>query len=355
MFKIAMRIFSLSIVLMALTFYIPVFASGEIDIGLSAINRPSAYTAGGRTFAELSNPANADGVIVQVELWADTTMTDTVVGTLYNTGGDNYKVRDSEYIGTVTSGAKRTFSDLTIDVVTGDFLGFYCVTGKMERTTGSGVGTAFKVGEYIDPGDEATYSIFANNEMSLYGIGDEVAGDPPGGVTSFTLELFEHEAGDYVTANWINSGDATGVQLVRDWSDYPSANSSFIIYTGSATSYTDNCGLPFFLSWYYSIYEYNDAGWSSGNYAMIGGGDLDIALTFPMGFYILALGCVLIIINFFLKNALIYLAMLACWFGVYVQPEFNDSWLQGVAIIIMIFSVIGFVFRLLSSQSEGRY
>lgn len=176
------------------------------------------------------------------------------------------------------------------------------------------------------------------------------AGDPPDGVTSFSLT---REYDDSITANWSMSDTATGVQLLRDWSDYPSANSTFILYSGNSTSYSDNCGLPMFLTWHYSIYEYNDAGWSGGEYAEIGGDDMSVELSFPIGVLLLILGVVLTIANFFFKHPLIYLALVAIWFGVFFSPDMVNTWVQWVSILMVFWSGIGFFYRLSVGRDKG--
>ncbi len=147
----------------------------DIDIGSPAINRAYDVTLGGRTEINNDNPANLDGIIDTVEIWAATTLNACRVGTFEKLNGNIFKCRDSVAIGTVTSGAKRTFSGLSITVKTNDYIGIYATVGKLEKDINLGNNWWFKVGEFIDPGDQQTYELMVNTYCSLYGSGEELA------------------------------------------------------------------------------------------------------------------------------------------------------------------------------------
>jgi len=142
-----------------------------IDIGSAAIDRD--YTLGtGLTVIDLANPANADGEITTVEIFAALTMSDAKVGTFYQTGEHTFKCRDSEVIGTVTGGSKQTFNGLTIAVATGDFIGIYYSAGTIELSTSGGVYVSLATGDWADPDDEKAYTgNYADYAISVYGIG----------------------------------------------------------------------------------------------------------------------------------------------------------------------------------------
>jgi hypothetical protein len=139
-----------------------------IDIGDAAIDRNSTATSA-YTWIDLGNPANDTGTITSVEVWANTNITGLIVGTFYLVSGTTYKCRDSEVIGSVTAGSKKTFS-VSIDVQAGDYIGCYFSTGTLEYST-SGTGVALASGEYIDPGDEVGYAVYSGYALSLYGTG----------------------------------------------------------------------------------------------------------------------------------------------------------------------------------------
>lgn len=146
-----------------------------IDIGADAIDRLSSGVV---TWTRIGkdNPANASGTITSVEIWAYTEISDCIVGTFYTTNGNTLKCRDSEAIGTVTAGSKQTFSGLSIAVEAGDYLGIYGTAGAIERHTSGYNGIWAIGGEYIDPGDEATFNWYAGDAISLYGTGTEAGG-----------------------------------------------------------------------------------------------------------------------------------------------------------------------------------
>ena len=150
----------------------------DIDVGADPIDRTDSYF-GLLTLIDKNNPANASGTLHSVKIWAYTNITGLRVGTFYTTNGDTLKCRDSELIGDVEAGAERTFTELSITVVEGDYIGCYFTGGDIEGDLSgfSGVWTMF--GEYIDPGDEWTYTLGAECAISLYGYGD-IEGPPVG-------------------------------------------------------------------------------------------------------------------------------------------------------------------------------
>lgn len=142
-----------------------------IDVGSAAIDQDSTLAAAS-TLIDLTNPANAAGVITNIEVWAETNITGLRVGTFYLVSGTTYKCRDSVAIGAVTAGSKQTFTGLSLSVEAGDFIGCYFATGVLEADgTGSGIGNGFYYvsGEYIDSGDETAYSSSSDGALSLYG------------------------------------------------------------------------------------------------------------------------------------------------------------------------------------------
>jgi len=141
-----------------------------IDIGAAATDRPSGL--GNDTFIALDNPANADGIIDTIEVWTAKNIADLKVGTFYLISGTDYKCRDSVTIGRVVYGAKRTFSELSLVVKAGDYIGFFtAVSGALERDTSGYAGVYYTAGDKADPDDQATYSLLAGDTVSLYGTG----------------------------------------------------------------------------------------------------------------------------------------------------------------------------------------
>ena len=75
------------------------------------------------------------------------------------------------YIG-ADAGAERTFTGLSIAVQAGDYIGCFFDTGTIERDKDGFAGMWYKPNQWIDPGDEASYSLIANDALSLNGIGE---------------------------------------------------------------------------------------------------------------------------------------------------------------------------------------
>ncbi len=149
----------------------------EIDVGADPIDRKNA-TVSQYTYVEKHNPANASGILHTVKVYANSKakgMSGLRVGTFYVIEGSWLKCRDSVLIGDVIPGSEQTFTDLSIDVQEGDYIGCYFTTGALERDTRGYVGNWYKIGEWIDPGDDAVFGFSTGYQISLYGIGEAVA------------------------------------------------------------------------------------------------------------------------------------------------------------------------------------
>ena len=149
-------------------------ATPGLDIGADAIDRPTTLSATA-TYVDLNNPADDTGTITAIDIWAAANISDLKVGIFYSTGGDDYKVRSVENIGSVTSGSKQTFTGLNLPVVTGDFIGCYFSAGQIERHNNSFDGLYWKLGDHVTVDSDETYSLLTDNAMSLFGY----VGAPP--------------------------------------------------------------------------------------------------------------------------------------------------------------------------------
>jgi len=173
----------------------------DIDVGSISIDRATYYSSGG-TRVDKANPANASGIIHSIKVYPYVNMTYLIVGTFYVVSGDTLKCRDSELIGDVVAGAERTFTELSIAVQEGDYIGCYYAVGAIEMDTSGGTGVWVVLGEHIDPGDEATYTWVVGYAISLYGYGDievgaewkqlQYASEPP---TPYAWNQLKREAG----------------------------------------------------------------------------------------------------------------------------------------------------------------
>ncbi|GAI96343.1 unnamed protein product, partial [marine sediment metagenome] len=64
------------------------------------------------------------------------------------------------------------FTGLSIAVEEGDYIGCYFLAGYMERDNVGFSGMWFAQNEHIDPNDEADYTFYDGDAISLYGIGE---------------------------------------------------------------------------------------------------------------------------------------------------------------------------------------
>lgn len=145
-----------------------------IDIGVAAIQRPNVYYPA--TLINKGNPANASGKITSVEIYASSNMTGAIVATFYQpdpTGyPNNLTARDSYSIGSVTSGAKRTF-EVDLDVEAGDYLGVYFASGYIYYETAEGSGIWYAGYSDQTSCTNRSFGFVDVNEFSLYATGFE--------------------------------------------------------------------------------------------------------------------------------------------------------------------------------------
>jgi len=151
-----------------------------IDVGSEAINRASNFQFYQYTIIEIANPANAVGVMDTVNIWlqAATVGNTDFVGT-FSASGAVFTCRDSENMGYIVAGSLQTITGLTVDIQTDDYIGLNnknTGVARVETATSGGAGVRYVSGEYIDPGDSATFSYSAGYILSLNGTGTEAGG-----------------------------------------------------------------------------------------------------------------------------------------------------------------------------------
>jgi len=139
----------------------------DIDIGSPAIDRNNV-SVGSYTIVDYNNPANASGKITNVEIWANTTLTDCKVAIFYVVSGTNLTTRDYESIGNVTPGSKQNFP-VDLDVQIGDYLGIYFASNDEQIEAVLEGNELYKLGDHI-PCDNVTFSAYGET-ISLYGTG----------------------------------------------------------------------------------------------------------------------------------------------------------------------------------------
>jgi len=140
-----------------------------INMGSEAIYRWDGIgNSAGHTRILADNPANNTGKITKIEIWAQPLpeiMTGTIIAIFTQISPNVFTARSREIIGDVTAGSKQTF-EVNLDVVAGDFIGFYFSTGRMGQSADSGF--------WVIDGDqtacnELTFEFIENKTLSLYG------------------------------------------------------------------------------------------------------------------------------------------------------------------------------------------
>jgi hypothetical protein len=156
---------------------------GTITVGTLPVNRASSLT--GSTIIEGSNPANADGIIDTAQVYPESTISDFEVATFYLVSGTNFSSRDYEAIGTVTAGEPDpdVFTGLSLDILTGDYIGCYVPSGTIEKDNSGGTCYWYRSGDYI-PATNDFFVLADTRIISLYGTGTE-----SGGGTNYPINL----------------------------------------------------------------------------------------------------------------------------------------------------------------------
>jgi hypothetical protein len=262
-------------IIIPLRFPVPVYAA-PIDIGSAAVDRDECI-GGGATFIDLANPANDTGVITSVELWFTANHTGVKVGTFYGSGTD-YTNRDFATIGNVTGGSKQTFSGLSIDVTSGDFIGVYynvVIPEGLEMSTSGGTILYTCFGDQFGTGLQTYSSSPPGFALSLYGIGASGVSAPTvtvqsaSNVEETTVTLTGNitatggENADMRGFAWgttsnttlPTSGEAPPASYTSNWTETGSFGASQFTSSGNIT------GLSPGTSYYYRSYAHNSSGW----------------------------------------------------------------------------------------------
>lgn len=169
-----------------------------IDIGSTAEDRATVVAP--FTLIEANNPANADGKITSIEIFAASgeDLVDCEVATFIHEGSNVFSTRDSVVIGSVTGGSKQVFP-VDLDVEAGDYIGIFFSDGQIEKDN-TGNLMWFKAGDNI-PCTSETFSQSSAGTLSLYGEG--------GGVTHEASVTFAGAASMAVNAVVTYAGAVT--------------------------------------------------------------------------------------------------------------------------------------------------
>ena len=157
------------------------YPATTIDIGNTAKNRTSSrtlnYNSAFQTRITYDNTANASGTIDTVEAWFATALTGNVfrVGIFSNPSGTTFTCRSADSLGSVVSGSKQTFTGLSLDVETGDYIGADAgadIRLLIETDSSDGNGNYYISGQYCDVSDSGSFTADADYTLSLYGTGE---------------------------------------------------------------------------------------------------------------------------------------------------------------------------------------
>ena len=144
--------------------------TGSIYIGSPAIDGTHYYTDTDTTRISGANPADGNGKITLVEIYAYTTMTQCEIAIFRQVSANVFTVIDSILIGNIYAGTKRCFA-VNLDVEEGDYIGIYFATGQIELNTGTYPGNWALIGDNI-PCTEVTFDVSPTTiPMSLCGTG----------------------------------------------------------------------------------------------------------------------------------------------------------------------------------------
>jgi len=251
-----------------------IFPATPIDVGAAATDRNTVWGSN-YTVVCKANPANDTGWLDTAELYAVATTSSVTVGTLYGSG-TTYTPRDSEVVGIVEAGAKRTFTGLVIDVESGDYIGCYHDTGGGLELSDTGSDIYYKSGNQWAAGSQ-TYTLFSNYDLSCYGTGDT---EPPPVAPTVTTQAVDDissttaTGNGNITATGGANADHRGVvygktskgdpgdtsYTATDYDGYVDESGSFGTgaFDRSLTSLDDD------TTYYVRAYAHNSAGYSYG-------------------------------------------------------------------------------------------
>ena len=139
-----------------------------IDIGAPADGRGSSWALG-YTIISLDNPANENGNIDEIQVYAASNIEGFVVAVFDFSFGEFYKTRSRVVIGNVTAGSQQPFTGLTLACLIGDYIGCYYSAGTIERDTDGGLGILYRLEDQTTVDNETSYATVAGDLFSLFG------------------------------------------------------------------------------------------------------------------------------------------------------------------------------------------
>jgi hypothetical protein len=142
-------------------------------VGSTASDRASSIGSPGYTDINLNTPSTGAGTMTVTYMRFSTAAdgAGVKVGLFYltTTSTMSYKCRSAATIGAVTKGIEASAS-VSMTVAVGDYIGWYCTAGSLERDTSGGGGVLYASGDKCVAGTEATYTLISDDIVSLNGV-----------------------------------------------------------------------------------------------------------------------------------------------------------------------------------------
>ncbi len=237
----------------------------SIIIGHSAINRWD-FWGNGVTIVIKDNPAAASGKITSVEIYSYQTISNCIVA-IFSASGNSLTVRNSVNVGTVTSGAKRTFT-VNLLVETGDHIGIYLPSGNLEfQPDGTGNGLWWLDGNYTSASGVTFNSTSSKWMISLRGIGVIMASATV--TTDVIPSVKDHESAT-IGGEVTDAGNAKiterGFEYKEGVAGEVKTVSEIDADFGTGAFSLEITGLKPYIEYYYRSYAVNEMGTGYGDW-----------------------------------------------------------------------------------------
>lgn len=149
------------------TNYTSISGKETVTLGESAIDRPSTV-GGSYTQIIMGSRSNISGTIRNISVYTSDIAHNFYVGSFYNSSLTEWTPRDMEFLDDTDGAGLKEFTNLTINIEEGDFIGFYFDVGSggVDRNDTGGDGVYYKDGNFTI-GLEETYALSANRKLSF--------------------------------------------------------------------------------------------------------------------------------------------------------------------------------------------
>ncbi|MBA7585733.1 hypothetical protein ES708_27721 [subsurface metagenome] len=186
------------------------------------------------------------------------------VAIFYLVSGTSYTTRDHQAIGTVTAGAKRTFT-VDLDVQTGDLIGLFFTAGELESSTEQGsTKNRYLSGDRI-PCTNLNFTGVGERIMSIWGRSAYVL---PTITTQAVINITSTTAKGSGNITNVGSGNVTERGICWNKTGNPTVSDSKSYETGSfgtGAFYRTMYSLSPGTTYYVRAFAYNDAGYAYGS------------------------------------------------------------------------------------------